>query len=74
MNNWIYGIIENLLYNNNVEDKDLENISEKELDNLVEKTYNCIINDGDLENEIVHLIEDGAEWYYYHVVKDRKEN
>lgn len=74
MNNWIYGVIENLLYNNNVEDEDLENISEKELDNLVKKTYNCIVNDGDLENEIIHLIEESAEWYYYHIVKDRKEN
>jgi hypothetical protein len=73
MNNWIYGIIENLLYNNLVEDEDLENISEKELDNLIKKTYNYIVDDSDLETELVRLIEECGEWHYYHNVKE-KEN
>ena len=71
MKDWIYGIVENLLYNNLVEDEELEHIEDEELDRRIQKVCDCLIDDGDLETEIVRLIEENAEWYYYHEAKNK---
>ena len=69
MNDWIYGMIENYIYNNYIEDEELDELSIDELDKIVKKIYNCILDDVDLENDIKSVVQDGAEWYYSHEIK-----
>lgn len=72
VNNWIMDIVDNYV-RNYIEDEYVVNASEKECNNIIRKVTDLIFQDGDLENEIIHLIEDNAEWFYYHCVKPRKE-
>lgn len=67
--NWVNSVVQNylcsLIFDNNP-DADMK----KEYDKIERVCLN-VINDGDLENEIINLIEESAEWYYNHLEEEK---
>ena len=67
--NWVNSVVQNylcsLIFDNNP-DADMKKEYEK-----IEKVCLEVINDGNLEREIVNLIEESAEWYYNHLNEEK---
>ena len=67
--NWVNSVVQNylcsLIFDNNP-DADMKKEYEK-----IEKVCLEVINDGNLEREIVNLIEESAEWYYNHLEEEK---